>query len=75
MTPEEFAAALEQLGWKQSDFARKTGLAPRTPSRWMSLDTPIPDWVPAYLGAMLDLAALHAKYIAPAKPGKEPAKE
>lgn len=69
MTPEEFAAALAALGWKQSDFCRKTGVTPNTPSRWMNEHTPIPQWVGAYLGAMLDLAALHAKYIAPGKPG------
>jgi hypothetical protein len=31
----------------------------------MTGHTPIPAWVPAYLGAMQDLAALHAKYINP----------
>lgn len=69
MTPDQFAEALTALSWKQSDFCRKTGVTPNTPSRWMTEKTPIPLWVPAYLGAMLDLAALHAKYIAPAKPG------
>lgn len=71
MTPEQFAAALDALGWKQSDFCRKTGVTPNTPSRWMTAKTPIPLWVPAYLGAMQDLAALHAKYIA-TKPGGDP---
>lgn len=69
MTPDEFAAALASLGWKQSDFCRKTGVSKDTPSRWMTGKTPIQSWVPAYLGAMQDLAALHAKYIAPVKPG------
>lgn len=68
MTPDEFAAALAALGWKQSDFCRKVGVTPNTPSRWIAGTTPIPPWVPAYLGAMQDLAALHAKYIAPGKP-------
>lgn len=70
MNPDEFAAALKSLGWKQSDFCRKTGVTPNTPSRWMTEQTPIPLWVDAYLGAMRDLAALHAKYIAPVKPSK-----
>lgn len=68
MTPELFAAALDALRWKQSDFCRKTGVTPNTPSRWMAGKTPVPAWVPAYLGAVLDLAALHAKYVAPGKP-------
>lgn len=72
MTPEEFSAALDSLGWKQSDFCRKTGVTPNTPSRWTTEKTPIPAWVPAYLGAMQDLAMLHAKYIAPSKPGGAP---
>lgn len=63
MTPEEFGSALHQLGWKQSDFCRKTGVSKDTPSRWLGGKTPIQAWVPAYLGAMLDLKALHAKYI------------
>lgn len=68
MTPDEFTQALAALGWKQSDFCRKTGVAKDTPSRWVTGKTPIQAWVPAYLEAMQDLARLHAKYIAPGKP-------
>ncbi len=64
MTPAEFTYALTNLDWKQSDFCRKTGVTKQTPSRWANGLSPVPDWVPAYLGAMLDLAALHAKYLA-----------
>lgn len=64
MTPEAFAIALDVLHWKQSDFCRKTGVNKSTPSNWMTLKTPIPLWVGAYLGAMQDLAALHTKYLA-----------
>jgi hypothetical protein len=67
MTPEQFSSALELLHWKQSDFCRKTGLNKSTPSNWMTLKTPIPLWVDAYLGAMQDLAALHSKYLATPK--------
>jgi transcriptional regulator with XRE-family HTH domain len=66
MTPEQFAAALAALHWKQSEFCRKTGLNKSTPTNWMTNKAPIPPWVDAYLGAMQDLAALHQKYIAPA---------
>lgn len=68
MTPNEFTYALAALGWKQSDFCRKTGVSKDTPSRWAGGKTPIQAWVPAYLGAMQDLADLHAKYLAPVKP-------
>lgn len=67
MTPQEFTAALEKLGWKQSDFCRKTGVSKNTPSRWVHGDTPIQAWVPAYLGVVQDLADLHTKYAAPGK--------
>lgn len=71
MTPDEFKAALERLGWKQSDFCAKAGVERNTPSRWGNGHTPIPDWVPAYLGAMLDIQQLHAKYIDPKLRGNE----
>ena len=67
MTPEAFAAALDALHWKQSDFCRKTGVNKSTPSNWMTEKTPIPLWVGAYLGAMQDLAALHTKYLVTTK--------
>jgi transcriptional regulator with XRE-family HTH domain len=69
MTVDEFTQALDALGWKQSDFCRKAGLDKNTPSRWVNGKTPIPGWVPAYLGAMQDLASLHTKYLATTKEG------
>lgn len=63
MTPEQFTTALGALNWKQTDFCRKTGVHKSTPTNWVTGKTPIPLWVDAYLGAMLDLAALHGKYL------------
>lgn len=66
LTPEQFIAALAALGWKQTDFARKTGVTAGAVSRWATgRDTP-PLWATAYLGAMQDLKALHTKYLDPA---------
>lgn len=65
MNPDEFAQALTLLGWKQSDFCRKAGLDKNTPSRWITGKTPIPAWVPAYLGAMGDIKRLHQSYVEP----------
>jgi len=65
MTPDQFTQAIEALGWKQSDFCRKAGLDKNTPSRWVTGKTPIPAWVPAYLGALLDIKRLHQVYIEP----------
>ena len=65
MTSDEFTAALDALAWKQSDFCRKAGLDKNTPSRWVNGKTPIPAWVPAYLGAMGEIKRLHRVYIEP----------
>ena len=65
MTPEAFTATLAALGWKQSDFCRKSGVTKQTPSRWANGLTPVPAWVPAYLGAMQEIKRLHQTYIEP----------
>lgn len=65
LSPEQFARALDALGWKQTDFARRTGLSLSAVNRWATGQAPAPLWAGAYLGAMLDLASLHAKYLAP----------
>lgn len=63
MSSDEFTQTLAALGWKQSDFCRKAGLDKNTPSRWVNGKTPIPAWVPAYLGAMLEIKRLHQTYV------------
>ena len=64
MTPEEFDQALAELGWKAVDFTRKTGLVPNTAWRWRKGTTPIPAWVGEYLGAVLEIQRLHARFVA-----------
>lgn len=65
MKPTDFLQALAELGWKQSDFCTKAGVSKNTPSRWVNEDTPIPAWVPAFLGAMLEIKRLHVTYVQP----------
>lgn len=62
---EDLQKALDALGWKQADLWRKAGLNKDTPSRWLSGKTPIPLWVGAYLGTMLEIRRLHEKYVTP----------
>ncbi len=64
MTPNELATALYALKWKQADLCRKTGIHPNTSTNWLKGKTPIPAWVSAYLGAMLDIQRLHQAYVA-----------
>jgi len=68
MTPEQFHEALAALGWKAIDFTRKAGLVPNTAWRWGKGLTPIPTWVGEYLGAMLEIQRLHARFVAIQRP-------
>jgi transcriptional regulator with XRE-family HTH domain len=72
LSPEQLADALAQLGWKQTDFAHRTGVTAATVSTWTTGKAPAPLWATAYLEAMLDLAMLHRKYLAP-RPSPRPA--
>lgn len=69
MQVNEFESALAALGWKQSDFCRKAGVARNTTSRWLNGHTPVPDWVPSYLGAMSEIQRLYDHFVKPDKPG------
>jgi len=64
MTPAEFDAALSELGWKGTDFCQRAGLVPNTVWRWRKGAVAIPEWVPEYLGALLELQRLHARFVA-----------
>lgn len=63
MSAEQFSHCLQKLGWQQADFASKTGVTRQTVNAWAAGRTPSPLWAGAYLGAMLDLASLHDKYL------------
>lgn len=45
MTPEEFRAALKDLGMRQNFLARAAGMSPTTINRWIKGTQPIPGWV------------------------------
>ena len=68
MTIAEFDAALQELGWKVSDFCRATGLHRNTPSRWRNEPgVEIPEWVSKHLALLLEMKRLHAQYVEPPK--------
>jgi len=67
MSPEEFKTALRRLGWKQTDFARKAGMGTSSITRWVTGETPVPDWAAHYLHAMQRIADLHAEFVLPDK--------
>ena len=65
MTPDEFDAALGQLGWSGAEFTRRVEIVPNTIWRWRKGTTPIPRWVEEYLSALVAVKALHDSLIAP----------
>lgn len=74
LTAEQFNAALAALKWKQSEFARRTGMSTGAVNTWAIGKVAVPLWVGEYLGTLLDVAALHQKYLAPMK-GAAPARQ
>lgn len=70
MTPEQLDSTLAALAWQPTDFSDRAGLTPSTVWRWRRGQTPIPAWVPEYLGAPLEIQRLHARYVAIQRPAK-----
>lgn len=70
MQPDEFDAALAELGWKGSDFCTRAGLVSDTIWRWRKGLAPIPAWAGEYLRAMLAIQRLHAEFVAVLKPAR-----
>lgn len=71
MQVDDFEAALEALGWRYADFARRVDVEPSTIYRWRTGRTPIPKWVGEYLGMAQELQRLHARYVAPMRGAKD----
>lgn len=67
LTADQFNRALRELGWRQVDFSRKTGVTTGAVNRWATGKDTAPLWATAYLGMAQDLAQLHSKYLAPVK--------
>ena len=65
VTIEELEQGLRALGWKGSDFCRKTGVSRTTVSRWVNGHTPVPEWVPSYLAAMAAIKQLYESTVLP----------
>lgn len=70
MDKDELRQALDALGWKQSDLARKLEVSDTTVSRWANGE-PIPRWLAEYLRVMQELDRLHRVYVKPPKSAKE----
>ena len=69
MQADKLKTILSELGWKQSDLARKLEVTGTTVSRWATGE-PIPPYVDQYLGVMLEIDRLHRLYIQPPKRGQ-----
>ena len=69
MNKDELRQALDNLGWKQSELARKLGITAGAVSRWATGE-PIPVWLAEYLRVMQELDRLHKVYVKPPKAAK-----
>ena len=65
MTGDEFAQGLKLLGWRQVEFADRTGVAASTVNRWISGYLDVPPWAAAHLRLLLAAAEFHRLHIAP----------
>jgi transcriptional regulator with XRE-family HTH domain len=75
MTAEELKQALQALGWKQSELARRVDVGDSTVSHWTTGETPVPGPVAAYLGMAQEIDRLHRQYVRPIKPARATAEE
>jgi hypothetical protein len=73
MTPEQFDSVLTALAWRPTDFSQRAGLTAATVWRWRRGQSPIPAWVPEYLGALLEIQRLHARFVVIQRPAKSSA--
>lgn len=64
MQADDLRECLKELGWKQSDLARRLEITEATVSRWANGE-PIPAYVAQYLGLVRDVGRLHRQYVAP----------
>ena len=65
MTGAEFAQKLELLGWRQVEFAARTGMTPDSVNRWIHDRQPIPAWASAHIALLLAGKQFYADHIAP----------
>lgn len=73
MTGDEFARGLELLGWRQVEFANRTGVAPDTVNRWIHDRQPVPAWAAAFLRILLDAAEFSRAHVEPPPRGRRKA--
>lgn len=69
MSPADFDAALERIGWRRADFARRAGVTDNTVWSWGKEKTRIPGWVPVHL-ALLELVHALQTYVQPPRERK-----
>ena len=65
MTGDEFAQGLAALGWRQVEFANRTGVSPVTVNRWISGHLPVPTWAQRHLALLLAADQFHRLHVAP----------
>lgn len=72
MSPDEFSAALQALGLRQSDYARLIEVSQKTLWTWTAGRVPIPKLAAEHVRLLLAVNALHRTFIT-GLPGTGPA--
>lgn len=62
LSADDLRNLLDELSWKQSELARRTGLTHNTISRWATGQVETPLWVGEYLNAMVSLRRLAVRF-------------
>ena len=65
MTGDEFAAGLAALGWRQVEFADRTGIGAVAVNRWIGGHVPVPAWAAAHLRLLLAGRQFYTEHVAP----------
>lgn len=68
MTHEQFIESLQQLGLKQTDYARLIEVSQKTVWTWAAGRVPVPGVVARHLEVLAALNALHAAHVLGLKP-------
>lgn len=73
MTGDEFARGLELLGWRQVEFANRTGIGAVAVNRWIGGHVPVPAWAAAHLRLLIDAAEFSRAHVEPPPRGRRKA--
>lgn len=73
MTGDQFEQGLKLLGWRQVEFADRTGIGAVAVNRWIGGHVPVPAWAAAHLSLLMDAAEFSRAHVEPPPRGRRKA--